>query len=304
MHRTRSRKKLGWALIAYAYLLFSFTAVEYSWFPAVWWVWLIDYFIALLASALFLDYMSDAVGRGTVSRLWYLSPFLVVLLAALMGRDFIAGPAINLVVLVQLAYSCVTTWLYIACGRKLATRAHHLYVLLIGLWILHVFQFSLMVAPTVSWLFDAVPLIGAALIITLTILVITDPRSLRSLAQVTPTQSHPTLTLRTVDQYMQTERPHLDPRLSLGDLAAALGIAARDLSQLIKSSNGGNFYQFVNGHRVAEARRLLTDPAERRTSIEAIGLMAGFRSRSTFYDSFRRETGQTPAQYRETGTDG
>lgn len=302
MHRTRSRKKLGWALVAYAYLLFSFTAVEHSWFPAVWWVWLVDYVVVLLASALFLDYMSDAVGRGSVSRLWYLSPTLVVLLAALMGGDFIAGPAISIVVLVQLAYSCVTTWLYIAYGRKLATRVHHLYVLLIGLWILHAFQLSLMAAPTVGWLFDAVPLIGAALMIALTVLVITDPRSLRSLAQVAPTQIHTTLTLQTVDQYMQTERPHLDPRLSVDDLAAALGIAARDLSKLMKSSDGGNFYQFVNGHRVGEARRLLTDSAEHRTSIEAIGLMAGFRSRSTFYDSFRRETGQTPAQYRDTRT--
>ena len=302
MHRTRSRKKFGSALIAYAYLLFSFTAVEYSWFPAVWWVWLVDYVVVLLASALFLDYMSDAVGRGPVSRLWYLSPALLVLLAALMGGEFVAGPAISVVVLVQLAYSCVTTWLYIAYGRKLATRGHHLYVLLIGLWILHAFQLSVMVAPTVSWLFDAVPLIGAVLIIALTILVITDPRSLRSLAQVTPTHRSTTLTLQTLDHYMRTECPHLDPRLSLDDLAAALGIAARDLSQLIKSSNGGNFYQFVNGHRVAEARRLLTDPAERRTSIEAIGLMAGFRSRSTFYDSFRRETGQTPAHYRDTWT--
>jgi AraC-like DNA-binding protein len=302
LHRTRSRKKLGWALIAYAYLLFSFTAVENAWFPAVWWVWLVDYVVVLFASALFLDYMSDAVGRGSVSRLWYLSPVLFVLLAALMGREFIAGPAISVVILVQLAYSCVTTWLYIAYGQKLATRAHHLYVLLIGLWILHAFQLALMVAPTVGWLFDAVPLIGAALMIALTILVITDPRSLRSLAQVTPSQNHPTLTLQTIDQYMQTERPHLDPRLSLDDLAKALGIAARDLSQFIKSSDGGNFYQFVNGHRVAEAKRLLTDPAEHRTSIEAIGLMAGFRSRSTFYDSFRRETGQTPAQYRNTLT--
>ena len=52
--------------------------------------------VVLLASAQFLDYMSDAVGRGSVSRLWYLSPTLVVLLAALIGGDFIAGPAISI----------------------------------------------------------------------------------------------------------------------------------------------------------------------------------------------------------------
>jgi AraC-like DNA-binding protein len=299
LHRTRSRKKLGGALLAYAYLLFSFTAVDNFWVPAVWWVWLIDYVLVLLASALFLDYMADSLGREPVSRAWYLAPALFLILAAVKGQEFIAGQAINLVLLVQLGYSCVTTWFYISSSRKLATRPHHLLVLLAGLWVLHAFQISLMLVPTVNWLFDAVPLVGATLVLTLTVLVLTDSRTLRSLAQVNPPRSDFTLTAQIVEQFMLAERPHLDPRLSLDDLATALGIPGRDLSQLISSSTGGNFYQFINGYRVNEARQLLGDPAERRTSVEAIGLMSGFRSRSTFYDAFRRETGQTPAQYRE-----
>ena len=299
LHRTRSRRKLGGALLVYAYLLFSFTAVDNFWVPAVWWVWLIDYVLVLLASALFLDYMADSLGRKPVSRAWYLTPALFLILAAVKGQEFVAGPAINVVVLVQLGYSCITTWFYVSMSRKLATRPHHLLVLLVGLWVLHAFQVSLMLVPTVNWLFDAVPLAGAALMLTLTVLVLTDSRTLRSLAQVTPLRSELTLTSQTVDAFMRAERPFLDPRLSLDDLAAALGIPGRDLSKLISVSSGGNFYQFINGYRVNEARRLLGDPAERRTSVEAIGLMSGFRSRSTFYDAFRRETGQTPAQYRE-----
>jgi AraC-like DNA-binding protein len=299
LHRTRSRKKLGWALLAYAYLLFSFTAVDNFWVPAVWWVWLIDYFVSLFAAALFLDYMSDALGRGPVSRWWYLPPLLIVLFSVIMGPAFIAGPAINFVVLAQFAYSVATTWLYVSLSSKLAVRPHHLFVLLVGLWSLHALQLSLMLAPGVTWLFDAVPLMGAALMLILTVLVLTDSRTLRSLIQVTPSQDSLALSADTVDEYMRAERPYLDSRLTLGNLSTALDIASRDLSQLIGSTGGGNFYQFVNGYRIVEAKRLLADPSERRTSIEAIGLMSGFRSRSTFYEAFRRETEQTPARYRE-----
>ena len=303
MHRTRARKKLGWAFIVYAYLLFSFTAVDLGWFPPIWWVWLIDYLMVLIASALFLDYMSEAVGRGPVAKGWYASPLLIVLLAAILGTDFVAGPAIKVVVPVQLAYSSVTTWLYVTNGRSMATRAHHLYVLLIGLWLVHASQLALMFAPDVGWLFDAVPLLAALLMITLTVLVITDPRSLRRLSQIKPAQTSSSLTIETVNNYMRAERPHLDPRLSLDDLSGALGVASRELSQLLNASDDGSFYQFINSHRVEEAKRLLTDTTERRTSVEAIGLMAGFRSRSTFYEAFRRATDQTPAQYRAVQQD-
>ena len=98
---------------------------------------------------------------------------------------------------------------------------------------------------------------------------------------------------------MNTEKPHLDSRLTLGQLARAIDTPERELSALFGDSVDGNFYNFVNRYRVQEAKELLGSPAETRTSVEAIGLMAGFRSRSTFYDAFRKDTGKTPAQYRK-----
>ena len=78
--------------------------------------------------------------------------------------------------------------------------------------------------------------------------------------------------------------------------SAAAGVSPRRLSEIVNQAGG--FYEYVNHFRVDAARRLLADPAERRTSIEAIGLMTGFRSRSTFYEAFKRETGSTPGAWR------
>ena len=101
---------------------------------------------------------------------------------------------------------------------------------------------------------------------------------------------------------MLSEKPHLDPGLDLARLARAVGVGSPSLSAIL-SSEGLSFYEFVNRHRVEEAKRLLRDPRERRTSIEAVGMMSGFRARSTFYEAFRKVTGQTPAEYRRAAGD-
>jgi len=304
LHKTRSRRKLGVALLAYGYLLLSFTAVDNLWIPTNWWILLSDYVIVLLASALFLDYVSGSLGRGEVSRLFYLSPVLFLAIAPVIGTDFIMGPAINLVVVVQIAYTGLTTWVFLASARNLVSRVHHLRMLIIGLWVLHAFQFSRMLLPDVDWMFDLVPLAGAALILTFTVLVLTDSRSLMALSQVVGDSPAPSLSLNAIDLYMKTEKPHLDSHLTLGQLARAIDTPERELSRLLGNSDDGNFYNFINRYRVQEAKELLRSAAEARTSVEAIGLMAGFRSRSTFYEAFRKDTGKTPARFRKEPLNG
>ncbi len=168
-----------------------------------------------------------------------------------------------------------------------------------GVLALHAAQLLRIAFPDSRWLFDAVPLVGAAYFIGLTWLVVTDPRALRRLTdRPRPPDSDLTGARTAVDDYMRREEPHLDPSLSLESLAAALGLSPRRLSEIVNEAGG--FYEYVNRHRVEAACRLLADPAERRTSIEAIGLMTGFRSRSTFYEAFKRETGATPGAWRKS----
>jgi AraC-like DNA-binding protein len=298
MHRTRARQKLAAAILAYGYLLLSFTAKDNLWLPVTGSFLLSDYFIALLASALFLDYMTGSVGRGSASKLVYAPALLFIVAAAFAGKPFILGSAINAVVVLQFAYTCVTTWIFMQSGRKLSSRPRHLLALLAGLWILHLFQFSRMLLPDVGWLFDVVPLAGAAICLIFTALVLTDSRALRALSQTEITGQPSPGILATLEAYMRDEKPHLDPRLTLDKLATAVAMPPRELSQALGASKDENFYNFINRHRVSEARQLLVSPREARTSVEAIGLMSGFRSRSTFYEAFRREVQMTPAEFR------
>ena len=88
------------------------------------------------------------------------------------------------------------------------------------------------------------------------------------------------------------------PQLSIGDVAAMLGVGPRTLSAVLKREGGGNFCTFVSDLRLAEAERLLRLRRYARFSAEQIGLMVGFASRQSFYPHFKSKYGCTPIEYR------
>ncbi len=96
-----------------------------------------------------------------------------------------------------------------------------------------------------------------------------------------------------------TERPHLDPNLSLGSLADQLGVTEKVLSYLLNETLGTTYTDYVNGLRVAEARARLADPAHAHLTVLGVGLDAGFASKSTFNRVFKEQTGETPSAYRQ-----
>jgi AraC-like DNA-binding protein len=106
-----------------------------------------------------------------------------------------------------------------------------------------------------------------------------------------------------LNEFVQTRRPHLNPALTLDELAAGLAIPAWRLSQVINRAFGQNFCTFVNGHRVEEAKSRLIDPAGRGKTILEILYDSGFNSKSAFHDAFKKRTGLTPTQYRKRFAD-
>ena len=88
------------------------------------------------------------------------------------------------------------------------------------------------------------------------------------------------------------------PKLSIGDVAAMLGVGPRTLSAVLKREGCGNFRSFVSDLRLAEAERLLRLRRYARFSAEQIGLMVGFASRQSFYPHFKEKYGCTPIEYR------
>ncbi|WP_119666270.1 helix-turn-helix domain-containing protein [Fibrisoma montanum] len=97
---------------------------------------------------------------------------------------------------------------------------------------------------------------------------------------------------------MVVDKLYLDNELTLPKLAEVTQLSIHKLSFLLNSDLGLNFYQFVNGYRIEEAKRLLTDPKMGHLSIEGIAYEAGFNSKTVFNTSFRKATGQSPSGYR------
>jgi AraC-like DNA-binding protein len=103
--------------------------------------------------------------------------------------------------------------------------------------------------------------------------------------------------LASLHEYMTQKRPFLDPELTLPDLADRMGVNRNDLSQAINENTGSNFYDLVNGYRIEETKRLLTDPEKKNLTFLALALEAGFNSKATFNTAFRKHAGMTPSQF-------
>ncbi len=101
-----------------------------------------------------------------------------------------------------------------------------------------------------------------------------------------------------VEKYFIEEKPYLDSKLSLDDLSKALVTNRSYLSKSINICFHKSFYELLNEYRVKEARLLFMDSQYNHISIEGIGQMVGFASRSTFYNYFNRQFGITPSYFR------
>jgi AraC-like DNA-binding protein len=98
---------------------------------------------------------------------------------------------------------------------------------------------------------------------------------------------------------MEDSKPYLQSELTLQDLADKLEIPSYQVTQAINEGLGKNFYDLVNGYRVEEAKRLLSDPASRNNKVLSIGMDAGFNSKTTFNTVFKKFTGLTPSDFKE-----
>jgi AraC-like DNA-binding protein len=97
---------------------------------------------------------------------------------------------------------------------------------------------------------------------------------------------------------MEHEKPWLDPDLSLEQLAVAIGQKPKALSLVINETLGQNFFDFINHYRIEEAKRLLTNPVDKKTTVLEVLYQVGFNSKSSFNTLFKKYTGLTPTEFR------
>ena len=95
---------------------------------------------------------------------------------------------------------------------------------------------------------------------------------------------------------MTEDRLYLNPKLTISDVAAAIGSNRTYLSDYLNQNLGVTFFEYVNRYRVQQACEILVG-AKNKLLVE-VAEKSGFNSLSTFHRSFMKVMKMTPLQYR------
>ncbi|WP_299442391.1 AraC family transcriptional regulator [uncultured Aquimarina sp.] len=98
---------------------------------------------------------------------------------------------------------------------------------------------------------------------------------------------------------MKQENYYLDSNLTRTAVAKKLDISEGYLSELLKTNLHTNFNDFVNEYRVNHSIKMFQNKKFDIFTIEAIGFEAGFKSKSVFYNSFKKVKKKSPGIYRK-----
>ncbi|TCO08238.1 helix-turn-helix domain-containing protein [Natronoflexus pectinivorans] len=100
---------------------------------------------------------------------------------------------------------------------------------------------------------------------------------------------------KNLGELMQEQKPYLNPRLTLSELAVLLNISPNQLSQVINQYERVNFHDFVNRYRVDEF--ISISAINNHLNILGLALDSGFNSKSSFNAVFKKHKGITPSQF-------
>ena len=110
------------------------------------------------------------------------------------------------------------------------------------------------------------------------------------------TENHALELKETLTTYFEENKPYLNSELRLNDLSEKLNLSRHHTSQIINEHFDASFFDFVNGYRIEEAKKLLTDTND--LNITDIIFSSGFNNRVSFYKAFKKHTGTTPSAYK------
>lgn len=99
---------------------------------------------------------------------------------------------------------------------------------------------------------------------------------------------------------MEREHPYRNSDLTLTDLASRLDTSPHKLSEVLNAQLDQTFYDFVNGYRIRDVQRRMAEEQSKNLTVLSLALDAGFASKSTFNQAFKKHTGQTPSVYRRS----
>jgi AraC-like DNA-binding protein len=105
--------------------------------------------------------------------------------------------------------------------------------------------------------------------------------------------------LEKITHAMEVEKLFLNPRLNIERMSEHINIPYREVSAGLNHDLHANFFEYINLHRINEAKKLLSDPQLMQLPINEIYVQAGFNSKSAFHRFFNRLVGMSPSEYRK-----
>lgn len=98
-------------------------------------------------------------------------------------------------------------------------------------------------------------------------------------------------------KYMDEEKPYLDPNFKLDDIAQAINYPKTKISQVLNLHLNTNFSNFVSMYRIDAFKEKAKEGLVQQYTLSALAKDCGFSSRSSFFHSVKKLTGQTPAEF-------
>jgi len=99
-----------------------------------------------------------------------------------------------------------------------------------------------------------------------------------------------------IENTLQEERYYSNNELSLVYVAKEMNLSANKLSYVLSSSQT-SFKELVNRIRIQKATDFMKTKAIDTYSIEGVAKMFGYKSKSTFYQNFKKQYAKTPREF-------
>lgn len=96
------------------------------------------------------------------------------------------------------------------------------------------------------------------------------------------------------------EHIYTESTLNREKVAEKLGISAGYVSLIVNTITEDNFANYINQYRVEAVKEMISNSDYENYNLLAMGLESGFTSKATFYKAFKKHTGQTPNEFKNT----
>ncbi|MBC2846254.1 helix-turn-helix domain-containing protein [Winogradskyella flava] len=100
-------------------------------------------------------------------------------------------------------------------------------------------------------------------------------------------------------QAINVDKVYLNPNLTLSEMSVQFKVTPKELSKHINDVLGKNFSEYINAYRVEEVKALMASKEASKYTLVTLAEKAGFSSKSSFNETFKKVTGDTPSAYKK-----